>query len=238
MSNLGESARLRLTQLGWRAALVAAAVLVGTFPWHAAPSGLFGVMPILLWCLVARDRKSGIRIGLILLAVLVWFVVPRGLGWSGPLVPSAVDVYWLYPMIAACACVASLSQTRSIAVAVLVLVTMVGTGLLASAVVVLSQLESMPGDEGVLPAPSGLRVVEGRGWCGSGGCSREVTATGDRAPEVMREHLASRGFSSRVPLSTGGERVCRKTGLVFTHEVCAEFRTVTSNTAEVKWYVN
>lgn len=238
MSNSGESVRPRLAQIGWRVCLVVAAVIVGLFPWNGAPDGLFGVMPILIWCLLAWDRRSGVKTGLILLAVLVWFVVPRGLGWSGSLVPSAVEVYWLYPMIAACVCLAPLSRTRSVVVAVLGLVTMVGTGLLAAAVVLLSRLEAMPGDEGVLPGPSGMRVVEGLGWCGSGNCSRDVVVTGDRAPDVMREHLASRGFSSRRPLSNGDERVCRETGLVFTHEVCAETRKVTSNSVEVTWYVN
>lgn len=238
MSNLGESERLRSAQLGWRAAVVVAAVGVAAFPWNAAPSSLFGVVPILIWCLLARSSKAGLTVGLILLALLVWFVVPRGLGWSGPLVPSAVEVCWLYPVIAACVCLPVLSQQRRVVAAVSGLVTMVGTGFLAAVIVLFGQMDSKPGDEGVLPLPSGLRVVEGDGWCGSGNCSREVTTTGDRAPEVMREHLASRGFSPRRPLSSGAERVCRETGLVFTHEVCAETRKVTSTTVEVTWYVN
>lgn len=238
MSNVGESARRRLAQIGWRAALVAAAVVVAAFPWNAAPSGLFGVLPIVLWCLLARERRSGLRTGLILLAVLVWFVVPRGLGWSGPLVPSAVEVYWLYPIIAACVCLPALSRERSVSVGVLGLVTMVGIGLLATAVVLLDQLESKPGDESVLPGPSGVRVAEGVGWCGSGNCSREVVVTGAGAAEVMREHLESRGFSPRSRLSSRAERVCRETGLVFTHEVCAETQTVTSDSVKVIWYVN
>jgi hypothetical protein len=233
MSNVGESVRL-----GWRVALVGAAVAVGTFPWNEAPSGLFGVVPIVIWCFLARSRKTGVTVGLILLALLVWFVVPRGLGWSGPLVPSAVEVCWLYPVIAAIVCGAALPRERSVVAGVLGLVTMVLAGFLAAAVVLFGQLEAKPGDEGVLPAPSGLRMTEGDGWCGSGNCSREVVATGDRAAEVMREHLASRGFSSRAPLGSGDERVCRATGLVFTHEVCAETKNIASDVVEVTWYVN
>jgi len=226
MSTLGEATRLHW----WKAALLVAAVIVGTFPWTAAPSGLFGVVPILIWCFLARSREAGVTVGLILLAVLVWFVVPRGLGWSGSLVPSEVEVYWLYPVIAAVVCLPAL---RRVSTGVLGLVTMVLAGFLATAVVLLGQLEAKPGDEGVLPAPSGLRVAEGSGYCGSGNCSREVTATGDRAPDLMREHLESRGFTVRTP-----ERLCRATGLVFTHEVCAEPKKISSDTVEVTWYVN
>ncbi|MFJ5991528.1 hypothetical protein [Lentzea sp. NPDC092896] len=225
MSNLVETARLHW----WKAALLVAAVIVGSFPWNA-PSSLFGVAPILIWCFLAPSRKAGVTVGLILLAVLVWFAVPRGLGWSGPLVPSEVEVYWLYPVIAAAVCLPAL---RRVSTGVLGLATMVLAGFLATAVVLLGRLEAKPGDEGVLPAPSGLRVAEGSGYCGSGNCSREVTATGDHATDVMREHLEARGFTVRTP-----ERMCRATGLVFTHEVCAESKKISSDAVEVTWYVN
>ncbi|MFJ8962075.1 hypothetical protein ACIRG5_22070 [Lentzea sp. NPDC102401] len=225
MSTLGETTRLHW----WKAALLVAAVIVATFPW-TAPASVFGVVPILIWCFLARSREAGVIVGLILLALLVWFVVPRGLGWSGSLVPSEVEVYWLYPVIAAVVCLPAL---RRVSTGVLGLVTMVLAGFLATAVVLLGQLEAKPGDEGVLPAPSGLRIAEGSGYCGSGNCSREVTATGDRAPDLMREHLESRGFTVRTP-----ERLCRATGLVFTHEVCAEPKRISSDAVEVTWYVN
>jgi hypothetical protein len=225
MSNLGELVRRHW----WKAALLVAAVIVATFPW-TAPAGVFGAVPILIWCFLARSRTAGLTVGLILLALLVWFAVPRGLGWSGPLVPSEVEVYWLYPVIAAVVCLPALQRVRT---GVLGLVTMIMAGLLAAAVVLLGQLEAKPGDEGVLPAPPGLRVAEGSGHCGSGNCSREVTATGDRAPEVMREHLEARGFTVRTP-----ERLCRATGVVFTHEVCAESKKIASGAVEVTWYVN
>jgi hypothetical protein len=226
MSDLGEAARRHW----WRAALVVAAVIVAAFPWNAAPSSLFGVVPILIWCLLAGSREAGVTVGLILLALLVWFVMPRGLGWSGPWVPSEVELHWLYPAIAAAVCLPALRRVRT---GVLGLVTMIMAGFLAAAVVLLGQLEAKPGDEGVLPVPSGLKVAEGSGHCGSGNCSREVIATGDRAPDVMREHLESRGFAVRTP-----QRMCRAIGLVFTHEVCAEPKRITSDTVEVTWYVN
>jgi len=228
MSNLGEFGRRHW----WKAALLVAAVIVATFPW-TAPAGVFGAVPILIWCFLSRSRTAGVTGGLILLALLAllaWFVVPRGLGWSGPLVPSEVEVYWLYPVIAAVVCLPALQRVWT---GVLGLVTMIMAGFLAAAVVLFGQLEAKPDDEGVLPAPSGLRVAEGSGYCGSGNCSRELTATGDRAAEVMREHLESRGFTVRTP-----ERMCRATGLVFTHEVCAESKKIASDAVKVTWYFN
>jgi len=82
-----------------------------------------------------------------------------------------------------------------------------------------------------------LRVVEGPGGCGSGGCWRDLDATGDRAHEVMRAHLDSRGYAPASPLSSGDERMCHRTGLVATHEVCAELKDV-SGGVRVTWYVN
>ncbi|MGW6442415.1 hypothetical protein [Lentzea sp. NPDC055074] len=231
MSNLGETARL--TQLGWRVALVAAAVVVGTFPWNTAPFGLAGVVPILIWCLLARSARKGVVTGSVLLALLAYFVVPRGLGWSGPLVPSALEVCWLYPMVAAVVCLIAMPRERGLTASSLGLVAMVGAGLLITAVVLFDQLEDKPGDESVLPGPSDLRTTEMDGHCGSGNCSREVVLVGDRAPELVREHLESRGFTARTP-----ERMCRATGLVFTHEVCAESKTITPDRVAVVWYVN
>ena len=230
MSNLGET---RLTRYAWRVSLIAAALVVGTFPWSGAPFGLAGVVPILIWCLLARSPGDGVVPGLVLLALLAYFVVPRELGWSGPLVPSAVEVCWLYPVIAAVVCLVAMPRERGLNSSSLGLVAMVGVGFLITAVVLLDRLEAKPGDEGVLPGPSGLRAVEGTGHCGSGNCSREVRMTGERAPEVVREHLESRGFTTRTP-----ERMCRATGLVFTHEVCAEPDAIGPDAVEITWYVN
>ncbi|MDX3659450.1 hypothetical protein PV646_19275 [Streptomyces sp. ID05-26A] len=231
MSKLGEMARL--TQRGWRVALVVGAVVVGTFPWNSAPYGLAGVVPILIWCLLAGSARDGVVTGLILLTLLAYFVVPRGLGFSGPLVPSAIEVCWLYPMVAAVVCLIAMPRERGLTASSLGLVAMVGAGLLITAVVLFDQLEDMPGGESVLPGPSELRTAEMDGHCGSGNCAREVVLIGDRAPELVREHLESRGFTAHTP-----QRMCRTTGLVFTHEVCAESTTVTPDRVAVVWYVN
>ncbi|MGI5499463.1 hypothetical protein [Lentzea sp. CA-135723] len=209
----------------------AAAVCVPT-------SSLFGLVPVVLWCALARTRRTGLVVGGALVAVLAWFVLPRALGLAGPWVPSYIELFWLYPVVAALVCLPAVPRERGIASAVLVLTTMVATGLLATAVVLLGQLESKPGDEGVLPGPAGLKVAEGLGHCGSGNCSREVTLTGTSAPDATREHLASRGFTPRPALDSGDERVCRADGLVFTHEVCAESRTITPAEVRVVWYVD
>ncbi|WP_394619170.1 hypothetical protein JNUCC0626_08755 [Lentzea sp. JNUCC 0626] len=229
MPILGETVRTHW----WRCALVGAAAVV-----CVPTSSLFGVVPVLLWAALARTRRTGLIVGCVLVALLAWFVLPRFLGFAGPWVPSYVEVFWLYPVFAALVCLPAVPRERSIAAGALVLTTMVLTGLIAAAFVLLVQLESKPGDEGVLPVPGGVQAVEGTGHCGSGNCSREVTVTGDRAPEVMRAHLAERGFTPRYPLDSGDERVCRADGLVFTHEVCAESRTRTSTEVRVVWYVS
>ncbi|MFD4668379.1 hypothetical protein ACFWNN_01515 [Lentzea sp. NPDC058450] len=217
----------------WRFVPVGAAAVV-----CVPTSSPFGLVPVVLWCALARTRRTGLVVGAVLVALLAWFVLPRELGFGGPWVPSYVELFWLYPVLAALVCLPAVPRDRGIGSAVLVLTTMVATGLLATAVVLLGQLESKPGDEGVLPAPAGLKATEGLGHCGSGNCSREVTLKGDRAPDVLRAHLESRGFTPRPALDSGDERVCRADGLVFTHEVCAESRTLTSTEVRVVWYVN
>nr|WP_253767197.1 hypothetical protein [Goodfellowiella coeruleoviolacea] len=223
----------------WRVALVVAGVALGAFPWGAPPVGLFGVLPIVVWCWgLARSPRTGLAVGLALLALLAWFVLPRGLGWSGRWVPSAVEVYWLLPVFAAVLCAIGVLVERRRLAGLGRLAAMVLAGLVATGFVLFAQLEAPPGDEGVLPGPPGLRVAEGTGWCGSGNCARELDATGDRAHELVRAHLAARGFAPRPSLSSGDERVCRLTGLVAAHEVCAELRDVAVDTVRVLWYVN
>lgn len=207
----------------WRGVFVVLGILVvGT----SRDVNVFGLVPILLWAALARSWRTGVVVGLVLLALLTWFVVPRGLGWSGPWVPSALEVYWLYPVIAAVVCEAGLG----------LLIPMVGLGVLAAVLDVVWVHGSKPGSEGVLPEPPGIEIVEGAGRCGSGNCAREVEATGDRAPEVMRAHLASRGFSPSPPLGSD-ERLCRMIGLAVRHEVCAELRDTGANRVRVLWYV-
>ncbi|WP_030475190.1 hypothetical protein [Lentzea albidocapillata] len=199
----------------------------------ASGISLFGMVPIVLWCLLARTWRTGLAVGMTLAALHVWFVVPRQLGWSGPWVPSYVERFWLYALVTAFVCAVGLAVQRRLLAGAGWLFAMVGMGFFITGVVLFDELEAKPRDEGVLPGPPGLQVVEGPGYCGSGNCSREVTMTGDRAPEVVRGHLESRGYTARTP-----ERMCREVGVVFTHEVCAEPKTISADTVEVTWYVN
>ncbi|WP_285639797.1 hypothetical protein [Lentzea sp. NBRC 102530] len=232
MPILGEAVRTHW----WRFAPVAAAAAV-CVP-TPGPSNLFGLVPIVLWCALARTRTTGLVVGGVLVVLLAAFVLPRAFWFAGPWVPSYAELFWLYPMLAALVCLPAVPRQRRVADGALVLAVMVLSGFLATGVLLVAQLEAKPGDEGVLPAPTGLTATEGLGHCGSGNCSREVTLTGDRAPERVREHLRSRGFTPRERLSPGDDRVCRIDGLLTTHEVCAESRTLTSTEVRVVWYVD
>lgn len=217
----------------WRVLLIVGGVTAGVL---APGVTLFGMVPIVLWCGLARTRRTGLVVGLVLVALLAWFVIPRVVGWSGPWVPSDIERFWLYGLIAAFVCQIGVVVERKEPAGVLRMLVMVGAGLFISGIAVLDQLADRPGDEGVVPAPPGVRVVEGEGYCDSGRCVREVTATGDRPLEVMRAHLTSRGFSAVAPLN--GERMCRQTGLLVRHEVCVELRKLSPNPVRVLWYVN
>lgn len=222
----------------WRFALGAAGLIVTAL---APDSSVFGVLPILLWCVLARTPRTGLAVGLVLLALQAWFVVPRGLGWSGPWVPSAMDGLWLYPVLTAVVSSAGLLADRRWLVGVAWLAALVGLGFLSAAFVVVVDYEgTAPRDEGVVPGPAGLRVEERGGWCGSGhgaNCARVLMATGERAHEVMRAHLMSRGYTSAKPFNSD-ERLCRRTGLVSVQEVCADLKDLSATGVRVTWYVN
>lgn len=199
---------------------------------------MFVFGPLCVWCLwLARTRWTGLVVGLILLALLVWFVVPVRLSWPGPWVPAPLELFWLYPVLAAVVCEAGVLVERRRPAGVWLLLAVVVFGFLATVVLWFDRLEAKPKDEGVLPGPAGVQVVEGDGWCGSGNCSRELDVTGDRATEVMRAHLTSRGFTPASSLD-GDERMCRTTGLVMTHQVCAELERPAVSSVQVAWYVN
>lgn len=229
MSDLGEDLRVRW----WHGVLafVGLAVLV----WSGA--SIFGLWPVVVWCVLARTRLTGLIVGTVLLGLLSWFVLPGKLGWSGPWVPSGMELFWLYPVLAAVVCLTGVLVERRRPAGFKPLLTMVAFGWLGAAFFLVTNLEGKPGSEGVLPEPAGLQVVEGPGSCGSGNCAREITATGDRPLEAMRAHLASRGFSAAEPLG-GNERMCRERGLVVTDEVCAELRQLLPGGVQVTWYVN
>ena len=219
----------------WRGPLIVAAM--GVCLWGGNIS-LFAFIPMVVWCLqLARTQSVGLVVGLILLALETWFVAPQALWLSGPLAPAPLELFWLYAVLAAVVCMAGVLVERRRPAGFLTLLCMVVLAFVATAVLWFDRLEDKPKDEGVLPGPAGLQVVEGDGWCGSGNCSRDVDATGEGATDVMRAHLVSRGFTPAASLD-GDERLCRKTGLVMTHEVCAELEDATSGSVRVSWYVN
>lgn len=224
----------------WRIALGVAAVAVGVFLSDSVLVGLFGTVPVLLWCGgMARSRLQGVIVGLVLLALLVWFVAPRGLGWSGRWVPSYEETLWLHTLAAAVVCFIGMPVVGGRLAGVGRLVALVLTGFLLTGVVLFARLEAPPGDESVLPAPSTLRIVDRDPVCGSGGCAREVDAVGDHADERMRTHLTEQGFTSRLPGPVAGvERMCRLTGVVVTHEVCVHLDPVAAGAVRVAWYLN
>jgi hypothetical protein len=104
---------------------------------------------------------------------------------------------------------------------------------LAAGGVLVLHSEDPPGDEGVAPGPSQWAVTRDRGG-GSVGCRCVLEATGERAPDVMREYLVPHGFTpvneiTRVP------RFCRRTGVLVTHEVCAGLRPLSATAVRVEW---
>ncbi|MFD9697898.1 hypothetical protein [Lentzea sp. NPDC059081] len=184
----------------------------------------------------SRARLTKVVTGAVAAALVAWFVAPQVLDWSGPWVPSAVEVAGLLPVLLAL--VWGIGSAVRGRFRVLLLVPAVAiAAAVAVGVVLIAQYEAKPGDEGVLPGPVGVRVVEGAGYCGSHSCSRDLEATGDRAADVMRAHLASRGYTPKASLDDS-ERMCRRTGLVVTHEACAELHKATPSSVEVVWYVN
>jgi hypothetical protein len=222
----------------WRVALVAAAAVVTAFSRDDPFAGVFGLVPILVWCgALARSPRTGVTVGLVLVALLAWFVLPRELGLAGPWVPWAVEVYWLHTALAAVVCaIGALVERRP--TGVVWLPAMVLAGLVVTGFALFSRWETPPGNEGVWPGPAQLRITEHES-CGSHSCSRILEATGDRAPEVLREHLAAGNFTPAPPSGiTRLPRFCRSTGVVVTHTVCAELRTLAANAAQVEWYVN
>jgi hypothetical protein len=228
----GGSVRELVTTHWWRTVPVAAAMIITAW----GDASLFAILPTLVWCAaLARTRRTGLIVGLVLLVLLVWFVAPGVLWWSGPWVPSPLDLLWLYPLLAAVVCETGVVVERGKPAGVLTLLSVLTLGLLVTGIKVLDHDFDKPGAEGVLPGPSGVRVVEGDVGCGSGYCWRDLDVTGDRAGKVMRAHLTSRGFTPASPL--GAERMCRHTGVFVPYVVCAELRDTAPNSVRVTWYV-
>jgi hypothetical protein len=215
----------------WRAALVVAAVAIAAFAREAPFAAVFALVPVVLWCSLARSPRNGVVVGLVLLALLAWFVVPRELGLSGPWVPAKIEVYWLYTTLAAVVCAIGARRGAGR------LTTLVVAGFVLTGGVLFSEWQAPPGNEGVSPWPAQLQTAESID-CGSGGCWRDITATGDHVSEVLREHLTARHFIPTPSISPNRELFCRTTGLLVTHKACARLKTYTETSARVEWYVN
>ncbi len=209
-------------------ALVAAAIAVVPFARNDPFAAVFGLLPILVWAYSPRSPWTGV----VLVVLLAWFVLPRELDATGRWVPAAIEVYWLYPLVAAVAWAALERRNFGRLTAVVL------TGFAVTCGVLVTGWQAAPGDEGVSPGPPGLRIAQDIG-CGSGGCWRVLTATGDRAPEVVAGYLTAENFTpapesdiTRVP------RFCRTVGLLVTHQTCAEVRPLGPASARVEWYVD
>lgn len=219
----------------WRIALLVlalvAAVLSGSVFY-----GVVAAIPLVLWCGgLARHPRVGIPVGLVLLALMVWFTVPRGLGWSGRRVPSADEVLWLHPVVASVVC--RLGMGRRPPGEGMWLVAVVLSGFCLTGAVLVGRYETPPGDENVVPGPAELRIDDHGPVCGSHSCAREVYAIGDHPRAAFRAHLADEGFSPAPP-SFRDERLCRATGLVVAYEICAELRDINADTVQITWYRN
>ncbi|EOD64936.1 hypothetical protein [Amycolatopsis vancoresmycina] len=212
----------------WRAAVAVAAVAVVTFSRDDPFAGLFALVPILVWCAAARSGRAGVVTGLVLLALLAWFVLPRELGLAGPWVPAAIEVYWLHTTLAAVVCAIGSRKPGPW------LLPAFG-GFVVTGGVLVAGWQEAPSDEGVLPGPAQLRIIEDID-CGSGGCWRVAESTGDHAAEVWQAHLTARNFTP-APALDGVTRFCRTTGLLVNHQTCAEVRPLAPDSARVEWYV-
>jgi hypothetical protein len=222
-----------LSEHWWRVVFVVVALVVAVFLSDEPGVALFGTIPLLLWCVgPVRSARNGVVVGLILLALLVWFTVPHWLGWSGRLVPSIDETPVLHTVLATLVYGFGSPGTRRVS-GFLPLVLMLPVGLLLTGWILVQRSETVwIGDEGVLPVPAGLEVVEDQPDCGSGGCARRVRVVGDDVTAVMGEHLMAQGFE---PVSRAG--MCRLTGLVVTRETCVGMGNATADSVWVSWYL-
>ncbi|WP_372669757.1 hypothetical protein [Amycolatopsis kentuckyensis] len=213
----------------WRGALVVAAAVVACF--SASPfAGLFGLVPLLVWCWLAPSRRSGLIVGAVLLALLAWFVLPGALGFAGHWVPAPIEVYWLHTTLAAVVCAIG-ARRGFVPLFLLVIAGFVGTG-----GALFAAYESPPGDEGVAPGPAELRITRDFN-CGSHNCWGVLEATGDRAPDVLRDYVTARNFTPAASIFNA-PRFCRTTGLLVEHQVCVDIRPLGPDAARLEWHVD
>jgi hypothetical protein len=226
----------RLKSGWWRPAFILAALVMAVFDWYEPIVAVFAVAPVLIWCWgLARSDRTGLVVGLVMLALAAWILLPRDWGFSGRWVPSVFDVCLFLPILTVVICrigmrgVRSRGPLRAIGLAAFAVVGFLTAGYVA----LWYYAEGVTGGEGVWPGPSGLQVVEGPGEGGSGGMSRRLDATGDRAAERMRDYLMSRGFVPRG----NGTWLCRANGIVLTYKVCATVVDISPTEARVTWSV-
>jgi hypothetical protein len=226
----------RLGKRWWRWALTVVTLVMAAFSWYDPIVAVFTVIPVVIWCWgLARSDKTGLVYGLILTGLAAWTLLPRGLGFSGRWVPSVFEVCVFLPILTAVICAIGMRVERvDGCLPAMGLSAYAVVGLIVAFFTLLSYAEGTTGDEGVWPGPSGLQVVEGEKNCGSGGCWRTLDATGDRAPERMRDYLASRGFST--PGFDNGS-ICRVTGLALTYKICATVKDISPATVRVTWSI-
>jgi hypothetical protein len=217
----------------WRAAFIVAALAVAVFvtdePWIAQ----VGAIPKVLGCTrPVRSQRNGVAVGLILFALLVWFMAARRLGWAGRWVPSLDEAIWLHTVLATLVYGFSSPAKRRVS-GFLPLVLMLPLCLLLVGWVVMERTESgSPPDEGVDLVPAGLEVVGEDRECGSGGCDQIFELAGADAADVMRAHLADQGLTT-----TPGGQTCRLTGVVVPLETCVSVQDTTTGTVRVSVYV-
>jgi hypothetical protein len=222
----------------WRVALMVVALAVSTYPWTTFPLAWLGFVPVAVWCgALAASSRAGIGVGVALLVVLAWFVVPRELGTPGRWVPSELELLWLYPICAAVICGVGLFAQRRGPAGTGLLLAMVLGGLFITGCVLFLRLEAPPEDESVVPLPSTLQLAQQEVDCGSGGCSRMLNVSGWDAYGVMHGHLTEKGYTSKRTTLDGRERLCRVNGLVVPHTSCAELRAQSDGSVQVIWYV-
>ncbi|MBP2324989.1 hypothetical protein JOF56_005374 [Kibdelosporangium banguiense] len=217
-------------------ALIVVTLLMAAFTWYEPVVAVFAAIPMLIWCWgLAQSDRAGLVIGLILLVLTAWILMPRVLGLSGQWVPSVFEVCLFLPILSAIICADNRrpQRARSRMPAVWFSAFAVA-GILTALYTVVFYMEGDTGNEGVWPGPSGLQVVEGELQCGSGGCTRQFVATGDRAPERTRAYLDSHGFTAQQP---DGGWECRVTGLLLTYKACAVLKEVSPTSARVSWSI-
>ncbi|GLY64715.1 hypothetical protein [Amycolatopsis taiwanensis] len=225
----------RLRENWWRLALIAATLVMAAFAWYEPLVAVFTVIPVLTWCWgLARSDRTGTVVGAILLALAAWILLPRDLGLSGQWVPSVFDVCLFLPILTAVICLVGIRGERSRGLPAIGFCAFAVAGLALGGYTAVWYSEGDTGNEGVWPGPSGLRVVEGEREGGSGGFSRQLDATGDRAPERMRDYLSSRGFSSQGDDSPS---ICRVNGVVLTYKVCAVVEDISPTMVRVSWWI-